>query len=91
MSDVMNLTVEDMNVLLEAMSFWVIKDLPGDMMADFLSTTLPPEMQNKMKEEKERKALSKKQEERRRKELAEFIKAKLVMAKHKLLKIDVAL
>lgn len=82
------LTVQDLEVLVEAMTAWEEKDFAGEMLGDLfgaiMSDKLTEEGKKKLEEEKKEKNILREKQKKVRKEQSIMIKAKLLSLKTKL-------
>jgi hypothetical protein len=80
------LTVHDIDVLLEAMDAWAVRDTAGDMFGELLGATLPTEQaRSQFAAEIATKKAQKQLQKTTEKETAILLKAKLVQLKHAVL------
>ena len=79
------LSIEDLNVLIDAVDAWVEKDSSGELIGGLITAMLTdknPEAQEKMKREREADQAKKKQEKQLAKETAVLLKGKLIQMKY---------
>ena len=81
----MNLNIEDVDLLIEAMDTWVGRSLAGDMMTDMLSSLIEKD-QDKLKQRQELNKLRREEQRKSDAEKATLLKAKLIELKHQILK-----
>ena len=83
----MKLTIDDINILIEAVGSWTSRKFAGEIMGTMLEAMLVKDDKARKERDakKEQDKLKKKHEEEREKCAAELIKAKLVVLKQELL------
>lgn len=81
-----NLTIDDINILIESIDSWKSRRFASEMMGDLFTTMLIKD-KDKLAEieiKKKEQALEKKVSQEREKQTAELLKAKLVMLKQEM-------
>ena len=82
----MDLTKEDLNILIEALDSWLNRDFGGEIIGDMLGSLLAKDEEGKKKilEEREERKKVKETQKQNEAEIATLLKAKLILMKQKI-------